>query len=239
MLAAKILIRLRECLFTTLRFIYRWNCIRIWDEGWKPVFVKPDLSPSLNGFTIDRPKVVFLLQAIVHPFFASFLWFRQGAISCSNLHCKVRNLRKYVPSEDTDLPATSRNLIRIFIGLNLDSLGCNVSSRKLLLVCAEAQADSSLHWAHMPVRTLSHFAAHFMYLNTIFPSLGRNVFHKWLFLWMTIINLCMILQIQDTYQSLIPYNICLEPVRFWTGCLILWLQNPRTEKLFHYQGLYM
>ena len=45
----------------------------------------------------------------------------------------------------------------------LDSQGCKVTScgqRRLLAYCMGAQADLSLHWAHMSEGTYSHVAAH-------------------------------------------------------------------------------
>ena len=55
-------------------------------------------------------------------------------------------------SEDSDQPAHSRSLIRIFTGRILDSQGCKVSScgqRRPWSDCADAQADLSLRWAHV------------------------------------------------------------------------------------------
>ena len=71
-------------------------------------------------------------------------------------------LRKYAPSEDSDQPAHSRSLIRIFTGRILDSpgcKGCKVSSHEQLRLrsdCADAQADLSLRWAHISEGTFSH-----------------------------------------------------------------------------------
>ena len=56
------------------------------------------------------------------------------------------------PREDSDQPAHSRSLIRIFTGCILDSQGCKDSScgqRRLWSDCADAQADLSLRWALM------------------------------------------------------------------------------------------
>ena len=61
-------------------------------------------------------------------------------------------LRACAPSEDSDQPARSRRLIRIFAGHILDSQGCKVSScgeRRLWFDCADSQADLSLRWAHV------------------------------------------------------------------------------------------
>ena len=67
------------------------------------------------------------------------------------------------PSEDSDEPARSRSLIRIFLGRISDSRGCQVSScgqRILWPDCTGAQADLSLHWVHMSEDTFSHTATH-------------------------------------------------------------------------------
>ena len=55
------------------------------------------------------------------------------------------------PSEDSDQPAHSRSLIRIFTGRILDSQDCKVSSCEhqwLWTDCGNAQADLSLRLAH-------------------------------------------------------------------------------------------
>ena len=68
-------------------------------------------------------------------------------------------------SEDSDQPARSRSLIRIITERILDSQGRKVSSyaqRRLWSDCVGAQADLSLHWAHMSEGPLSHFAARFV-----------------------------------------------------------------------------
>ena len=55
-----------------------------------------------------------------------------------------------------------RTLLRIVAGRILDSSGYKVSScgqRRLWSDCAEAQAELSLHWAHMRESTYSHVAA--------------------------------------------------------------------------------
>ena len=66
------------------------------------------------------------------------------------------------PSEDSNQPAHSRSLIRIFIGRFLDSQWCKVylsGQWRLWSDCANAQADLSLRWAHMSEGTVSHVAA--------------------------------------------------------------------------------
>ena len=61
-------------------------------------------------------------------------------------------LRTCAPSEDSDQPAHSRSLIRIFTERILDSQGYTVSScgqRWLWSNCADAQTDLSVRWPHM------------------------------------------------------------------------------------------
>ena len=70
------------------------------------------------------------------------------------------------PSEDSDQPAHSRSLIRIFTVRILHSQGCKVSScgqRRLKSDCADAQADLSLRWAHMREGTFTHVVTHSKY----------------------------------------------------------------------------
>ena len=73
------------------------------------------------------------------------------------------HLRTCPPSEDSDQPAHSRSLIRIFTGRILDSQGCKVSpcgQRRLKSDCADAQADLSLRWAHISEGTFFHNESH-------------------------------------------------------------------------------
>ena len=68
-------------------------------------------------------------------------------------------LQTCAPSEDTDQPAHTRSLIRIFTGHSLDNQGCKVSSRgqrRLWSDCANAQADLSLRLTDMTEGTFSH-----------------------------------------------------------------------------------
>ena len=77
-------------------------------------------------------------------------------------HSQKTYLQTWAPSEDSDQPAHSRSLIRIFTGRFLDSQVCNVSlcgQRKLWSDCADAQADLSLRWAHISEGTFSHVGA--------------------------------------------------------------------------------
>ena len=79
-------------------------------------------------------------------------------------------LWKCAPSEDSDLPAHPRSLIRIFTGRVLDSQGYEVSScghRRLWSDGADAQADLSLRWEDISKGTSFHVMAHIF-----FASLG-------------------------------------------------------------------
>ena len=70
-------------------------------------------------------------------------------------------LETCAPSEDSDQPAHSRSLIRIFTERILDRHRCSVSScgqRRLRSDCADAQADLSLRWTHLPEGMFSHVA---------------------------------------------------------------------------------
>ena len=72
--------------------------------------------------------------------------------------------RTCAPSEDSNQPAHSRSLIRIFSGRIFDLQGCNASScgqRRLWSDCADAHADLNLRWANIWEWTFSHVVAHF------------------------------------------------------------------------------
>ena len=76
--------------------------------------------------------------------------------------CQEMYLQRWAPSEDSDQPAHSRSLIRIFTGRVLASQGVKGSScgqRRPWSVCADAQADLSLRWAHMSAGTFSYVKA--------------------------------------------------------------------------------
>ena len=71
-----------------------------------------------------------------------------------------------VPCEDSDQPAHSRSLIRIFTGRILDGQGCRVFScrqQRLWSDYSDAQADLSLRCVHMSEGTFSHAAAKIMF----------------------------------------------------------------------------
>ena len=82
-------------------------------------------------------------------------------------------IRTYAPSEDSDQPAHSRSLIRIFRKCILANQGCKVSScgqRRLWLGCAgaqdyaDAQADQSLRWAHTSEGTFSYVRLSYIFI---------------------------------------------------------------------------
>ena len=71
--------------------------------------------------------------------------------------------RKRAPSEDSDQPAHSRSLTRIFTGRILDSQGRKVSSCwqwRLWSDCAGGQANLCLCWAQMLEGTVSRVVDH-------------------------------------------------------------------------------
>ena len=72
--------------------------------------------------------------------------------------------------KDSDQPAHSRSLIKIFTERILDNQSCKVSSwgqRRLWSDFADAQADLSLRWAHMSEGTLSHVTAQIQYVDNV------------------------------------------------------------------------
>ena len=96
-------------------------------------------------------------------------------------------LRPCAPSEDSDQPAHSSSLIRMYILRMLDSQGCKVSSceqRRLRSDCANAQSDLSLRWAHMWGGTFSHVVAHLVtyqhatHLEPACQLQGSSAFHR-------------------------------------------------------------
>ena len=69
----------------------------------------------------------------------------------------------YAPSEDSDQPGHPPSLIWVFAVRSVGSLGPKLSScgqRRLWSVWADAQADLSLRWAHMPFCWFCPEAAH-------------------------------------------------------------------------------
>ena len=76
-------------------------------------------------------------------------------------------LHTRAPSEDSDQPAHSRSLIRIFTGRILDSQGYKVffscRQRRLCSDCADAQAYLNLRWAHWSEVTFSSVAVYLSY----------------------------------------------------------------------------
>ena len=68
------------------------------------------------------------------------------------------------PSEDSDQTVHPPNQIRFFVVRSIGSQGPNFSScgqRRLLSDWADAQADLSLRWAHMPLCRFCHALAHY------------------------------------------------------------------------------
>ena len=67
------------------------------------------------------------------------------------------------PSEDLDQPGHPPSLIRVFAVRSMGSQGPNASScgqRRLCRDWADAQADLSLRWTHMPLYWFCHEAAY-------------------------------------------------------------------------------
>ena len=66
------------------------------------------------------------------------------------------------PNEDLDQPGHPPSLIRVFTVRSMGSLGPKLSScgqQRLRSDWADAQADLSLRWAHMPFCWFCHAAA--------------------------------------------------------------------------------
>ena len=76
--------------------------------------------------------------------------------------CQKTYLQTCAPREDSDQPAHSRSLIRIFTGRILDSQGCPLSSCgqwRLWSHCTDAQGDLSLRWTYVSEGSFYFFAA--------------------------------------------------------------------------------
>ena len=67
-------------------------------------------------------------------------------------------VQTWAPSEDSDQPAHSRSLTRIFTGQSGKVSSCG--QRRLWSDCVDAQADLSLRWAHLWKGMFSNAAAH-------------------------------------------------------------------------------
>ena len=77
------------------------------------------------------------------------------------------------PSEDSDEPGHSPSLIRVFAVRFMGSLGTTFTSggqRRLRSDWADAQADLSLDWAHMPFCWFIHEVVHFIFRRDIMPT---------------------------------------------------------------------
>ena len=90
----------------------------------------------------------------------------------NEMNHKVRGQKMYlrtcVPSEDSDQPAHSRSLIRIFTGRIFDSQGCKVSSceeRRFWSDCVDSQADQSLRCVLMSEGTFANVAHKYVSLS--------------------------------------------------------------------------
>ena len=81
-------------------------------------------------------------------------------------HCDKTNKMACAPSENSDQPGHSPHLIRLIAVHLMGSQGPRLSSsgqRRLRSDGADAQADLSLRWAHMPFCWFCHYAAHLLY----------------------------------------------------------------------------
>ena len=85
-------------------------------------------------------------------------------MTCASImppHDKTNKLA--APSEDSDQHGHSPSLIRVFTVRSVDSLRPKFSScgqQRICSVLADAQADLSLRWAHMPFCWFCHEVAH-------------------------------------------------------------------------------
>ena len=93
------------------------------------------------------------------------------------LHDKTNKMTR-APSEDSDQPWHPPSLIRVFAVRMMKAwtLSCPLSAqRRLLSDWADAQADLSLGWAHMPFCWFCHEAAHLTMSSTVLIFLdSRN-----------------------------------------------------------------
>ena len=86
-------------------------------------------------------------------------------------------------SEDSDQPAHSRSLIRIFIGRIFDSQGCSSSScgqRRLWSDCTDAQADLSLRLADS---TKMYVFARYGFISFDYTDVKHAMYSKIVFDW--------------------------------------------------------
>ena len=124
---------------------------------------------------------------------------QSSAIACSR-HCTWPVLASFVniiliwaaswdsqqndsaPSEDSDQPGHPPSLTRVFAVRSMGSYGHKLSScgqRKLWSDWADAQADLSLRWAHMPFCWFCHEAAHIVISYEIYLSHDMTKPTKW------------------------------------------------------------
>ena len=97
--------------------------------------IKKDLTPRHNFHETSKPIVwesyKYFKMPLAEIFTPHAKRYNKGVtFTCSILGIEPRDqktlLRTCAPSEDSDLPAHSRSLIRIFPGCILDSQGCKV-----------------------------------------------------------------------------------------------------------------
>ena len=75
------------------------------------------------------------------------------------------------PSEDSDHPGHLPNLIRVFCMKKAWVLCYPLGAQRRLIDWADAQADLSLRWAHMPFCWFCHGAAHICF--PLLPDQGK------------------------------------------------------------------
>ena len=138
---------------------------------------------------ILSPFVFCKLSLLLHKR-SLFLSFRASIISlwiCTLLTMQHlnRNVRKVHSNmcfqRNSDQPAHSCSLIRIFIGRILDSTECKVTlcgQQILWSDCADSRDDLSIRWAHVSEWTFTHVAAHLTHcrMNTLTLYTGRVQF---------------------------------------------------------------
>ena len=137
-----------------------------WDDGWFRALKISDLYHSATGQPEVSLKILFMTLykniklewifptrvSTVKPI--NFIW----AISWQNQQSDC------APSENSDQPGHPPNLIRVFAVRWKKAwvLGYPLSAqRRLWSDWADAQADLSPRWAHMPFCLFYHDAAHF------------------------------------------------------------------------------
>ena len=126
-------------------------------------------------------------------------------------------IRTCAPSEDSDQPAHSRSLIRIFPGHFLDSQLCKVSScgqRLLKLDCVDTQAGLNPRWALMSKRTFSQVVAH-MFSHSGCLCVMNKEFITMLCICSTLRGLMFLFMIRSVNASFCLYMVVFTPAS-WT-----------------------